>query len=256
MRNITRRGDVMNGLDVAVQKSGIARGDVFRVAYRGFAYFGLASVFGSLLYGFRYDPGASWGNIAFDLALYAGFAVPHLIMTRGWWKRAVWGSAAGSPAERRVYIAVSVVTWLLVIALHRPLPGLAVAAPPAVTFIGAVFFMLSTMAFFQGISFAMVDGLLGVPGSAMSFSHGAETPLLTEGAYAGVRHPMYRAALCVGLSSILLHPHLAQLFWAVLVGGTFVAFIPIEERQLIASRGEAYLEYRRKTPYRLFRGIW
>ena len=43
---------------------------------------------------------------------------------------------------------------------------------------------------------------------------------------------------------------------AVLVGGTFVLFIPIEEQQLVAARGTAYLEYRERTPYRLLRGIW
>ena len=41
-----------------------------------------------------------------------------------------------------------------------------------------------------------------------------------------------------------------------LTGVTFVFFIPIEERQLAAARGEAYLAYRQQTPYRLFRGIW
>lgn len=67
---------------------------------------------------------------------------------------------------------------------------------------------------------------------------------------------MYRAALVGGLCSLLIHPHAAQAFWVVLVGFTFVAFIPIEERQLIAARGEAYERYMRQTPHRLFRGVW
>jgi protein-S-isoprenylcysteine O-methyltransferase Ste14 len=90
----------------------------------------------------------------------------------------------------------------------------------------------------------------------MSHSHGNETPLLTEGAYARVRHPMYRAALFAGLCSVLIHGNVAALFWAVLVGATFLLFIPIEEQQLLAARGTAYLEYRERTPYRVLRGIW
>jgi protein-S-isoprenylcysteine O-methyltransferase Ste14 len=35
-----------------------------------------------------------------------------------------------------------------------------------------------------------------------------------------------------------------------------VLFIAIEEQQLVAARGNAYLEYRERTPYRLLRGIW
>lgn len=90
----------------------------------------------------------------------------------------------------------------------------------------------------------------------MSHSHGEETPLFTEGQYASVRHPMYRAAILGGLCSILIHPNTAQAFWCVLVGGTFVAFVPVEEEQLIEARGEAYRAYQEATPWRIFRGIW
>lgn len=224
--------------------------------YRVFAYFGLASVFGSLLYGFRFDPDAPRVNIAFNVGLYLAFAVPHLIMTRGWFKQAVWGHPSGSPAERRVYITVGIGLWLLVLLLHRPLPGPAFDPPELLRFVGVLGFLLSVVAFFEGSTFAALDGLLGVPGGHMSHSHGSETPLLTEGAYGRVRHPMYRAALCGGLCSVLIHGNVAALFWALLVGSTFVLFIPIEERQLVAARGQVYLDYCQQTPYRLFRGIW
>jgi protein-S-isoprenylcysteine O-methyltransferase Ste14 len=46
------------------------------------------------------------------------------------------------------------------------------------------------------------------------------------------------------------------LLWAILIGGTFVAFIPVEKRQMIAAHGNDYLAYRKKTRYRLFRGLW
>jgi protein-S-isoprenylcysteine O-methyltransferase Ste14 len=102
----------------------------------------------------------------------------------------------------------------------------------------------------------MMDGLLGMPGTMMTHSHGAETPLFTEGQYARVRHPMYRAAIMGGLFSLLIHPHAGQLLWGVLLGGTFVAFVPVEEAQLIEARGDAYRAYMEKTPWRVFRGVW
>jgi protein-S-isoprenylcysteine O-methyltransferase Ste14 len=90
----------------------------------------------------------------------------------------------------------------------------------------------------------------------MRYSHGGETPLLTDGPYAEVRHPMYRAAVLLGISALVMHPNLGQLFWTALVGGTLIAFIPVEEAQLRAARGDDYDRYCAATPYRLFRGIW
>lgn len=233
-------------------------GALYRVVYRAAAYLGLMSVFGSLLYGYRYDAGASWNNLWFNLALYGVFIVPHLVLTRSWYKQAVWGSPAGSPRERRFYILTTIVFWFAVLALHRPIPGpsLVGQVPEVVRFFGVVVFLLCVLLFFQGISFQMIDGLLGVPGSPGSYSHGAETPLFTDGPYAQVRHPMYRAALFAGLCSLLIHPTAGHLLWVLLIGGSFIAFIPVEEAQLIRARGEDYIKYRERTPYRLIRGIW
>jgi protein-S-isoprenylcysteine O-methyltransferase Ste14 len=224
--------------------------------YQLFGYFGLASIFGSMLYGFRFDPSAPQENIYFNLGLYGLFVVPHLVMTRRWFKKAVWGSASGSTGERQVYITISILSWILVFAYHRPIPGPIVWVPEWLRFMGMLGFVLSIMAFFEGVTFPMLDGLLGAPGTSVSHSHGPETPLFTEGPYARVRHPMYRAAIFSGLCSLIFHPQAGQLLWALLIGGTFVAFIPVEERQMIAARGNDYEAYREKTRYRLFRGLW
>ncbi len=67
---------------------------------------------------------------------------------------------------------------------------------------------------------------------------------------------MYQAALCGGACSLLIHPNMAQMFWAVLIGITFIGFVPIEEAQLLDARGDDYRRYQERVPYRLFRGIW
>jgi len=224
--------------------------------YRIIAYFGLASIFGTMLYGFRYDVGAPISNLYWDIGLYVAYITPHLVMTRGWFKWALWGKSGGSLAERRVYITVSSVTWLFVFAIQRPLPGPAVSAPEWLQFAGVLGFLLAMRSFFEGSTIPMLDGLFGMPGSTMSHSHGEETPLLTEGPYARVRHPHYQAVVLACAASLLIHPHAAQLLWAAMIALTFILFIPIEEQQLLTARGQAYRDYQTRTPYRLFRGVW
>ncbi len=241
--------------------SASSAGGAYRTLYRLFGYFGLFSIFGSLMYGFRYNPEAPAMNYGWNVLLYGVFIVPHLIMTRSWWKQMVAGNPAGSPRERRFYIFVTVVTWFAVLALQQPLPGpkLSFGSHPAevlVHFAGIVFFLWTAILFFEGVTMGMIDGLLGVPGAVSAYSHGKDTPLFTEGTYARVRHPMYRAAILAGLCSLLIHPNMAQVFWAGLIGGTFIVFVPIEEAQMIRARGDDYREYQKRTPWRLFRGVW
>lgn len=224
--------------------------------YRAFAYFGLMSLSGSVLFGFRFGPEAVSAGYVWNLLLYAAFIVPHLVMTRSWFKRWVWGNPAGTPRERRVYIVITILTWLAVVAFHRPVPGPFLGLPAWAGFLGVLVFLLGFMMFFEGITRKAIDGLLGVPGAVSAYSHGPETPLFTEGAYASVRHPMYRSFLVMCVGSLMMHPHAGQLFWIVLLVGTFIAFIPVEEAQLIRARGDDYRKYMQQTPWRLVRGIW
>jgi protein-S-isoprenylcysteine O-methyltransferase Ste14 len=224
--------------------------------YRVFSYFGLLSIFGALLFGFHYDAAAPWSNYLFNILLYGAWVTVHLLMTTGAFKRAVYGARIGSAIERQVYIVVTVATWLTVLALHRPVPGIGFELPEVVRFAATVGFVFGVFAFFEGASFGAIDGLLGVPGTTMVLSHGGETPLLTEGQYASVRHPMYRAAIWAGLCGLVLHPNTAQLLWTMFIGATFVGFVPYEEARLLAARGEAYRAYMERTPWRLARGIW
>jgi protein-S-isoprenylcysteine O-methyltransferase Ste14 len=230
--------------------------DVSVRCYRAVAYFGLVSVMASLLFGFRYDPFGYWRYYVFDTLLYLAFIVPHLVFTRAWWKERVWGNVAGHPRERRVYILFTVLTWFALLFVHWPLPGLAFSLPEPLRFAGMVGFLLAMLMFFEGATRASLDGLLGVPGSTMQYSHGEETPLYTEGPYADVRHPMYRAIFLMGGAALIVHPNLAQLFWTLMLGSTFLVFIPVEEEQLLEARGDDYRRYCERTPYRLFRGIW
>ena len=222
--------------------------------YRLFAFIGLMAVPAAFIYGFRHDATAPIENYLYNFILFAAFFAIHWIMMLPAVKRLITGRPEGSAGERRLYIFVSVVTWLAVLALHRPVPGPAYVPPEWLAFLGLCLVLLGVFAFFENMTFAAAEGFFGVPGAAMS--HTVLAPLLTEGSYARVRHPMYRGALAMGLASLLIHPNVAQLFWAGMIGLTFLIFIPIEEAQLLRVRGDAYRRYMEITRYRIIRGVW
>ncbi len=229
---------------------------MFNRLYWLFSHLGLMTLSAAFIMGFRHDPGAPVENLYFNVGLYAAFIAIHIAMTMPAFKRAVFGRPEGSSFERRIYITVSVVTWVGIYWLHAPMPGFAFAAPLWLQYVGLSAVLLSVVAFFEFATFESLGSLLGVPGSELSHSVGSETPLMTEGPYAVVRHPMYRAAVFEVLASLLIHPHAGQLLFAVMVAASFLGFIPFEERQLTEARGDEYPKYARRTPHRVFRGVW
>jgi protein-S-isoprenylcysteine O-methyltransferase Ste14 len=224
--------------------------------YRVFAYLGLMTLVASFILGFRYDPDAPAVYYLYNIALYGAFIGAHLAMTTPAFKKAVYGKRAGTSGERQVYIMVSVATWLAVYFLHLPVPGFGFAPPLWLEFAGLCVVLAGVFVFFEFATIPVVDGLLGVPGAAMSHSVGKETPLMTEGSYASVRHPMYRGAVVYCFGSLLMHPNAGQLLFAFMVAASFVLFVPFEEHQLLKARGKEYQAYMKKTPYRVFKGLW
>ena len=229
---------------------------LLKTGYMLFALLGLMSLSATFILGFRFDPAAPAGNVVFDIELYVLFIAVHIFMTLPAFKRAVYGAPAGTPMERRVYVAVSVITWIAVYWLHKPVPGFGFAAPAWLEFVGLCGILLSLVAFFEFATIERLSMMVAVPGHEVSHSAGMETPLMSEGSYAQVRHPMYRAFFYLAASSLLMHPNTGQLLFAFMVLLSFIVFIPFEERQLVKARGAQYLDYQARVPYRLFRGIW
>jgi protein-S-isoprenylcysteine O-methyltransferase Ste14 len=229
---------------------------MFKRVYWLFGYLGLMTLSASFIMGFRYAADAPLANYAFNILLYAGFVAVHIVMTMPAFKRTVYGDPAGTLTERRIYVSISVVTWVLVYWLHKPVPGFGYDSPDWLAYVGLCAVLLSIVGFFEFATFAGLNSLLGMPGSQLSHSVGSETPLMTDGPYAQVRHPMYRAAFSLAFCSLLVHPHAGQFLFAVMVTASFVGFIPFEEHQLLEARGDQYRTYMAQTPYRLFPGVW
>ena len=226
------------------------------VLYSWFAILGMGVLAASMLMGFRYDPSAPAIQYAYNAGLFVGYMAVHYLMMTPAFKNLVAKSPQGSAGERRFYMFVAIVTWVVLYALHWPLPGIGYELPIWVTYFGYCAFLMSFFAFNEGATFDNLKAFAGAHGTEQTHGAALDAPLQTRGSYASVRHPMYRAAVCLGLSSLLINPHAAQLVWVAIIGVTFVSFIPIEERQLIAGRGDEYRQYMEVTRYRLFKGIW
>jgi len=224
--------------------------------YTIFAFLGGMSFSAAFFMGFRHDPGAPEANILFNLLLFLVFIAVHITMTMPSFKKLVFGRPEGTLFERQVYVTISIATWVGMYWLHKPIAVFGFSSPAWLQFIGYCAMILSIVAFFEFATFEALGGLLGRPGARLSHSAGRETPIMTQGSYASVRHPMYRAAFCISFSSLLVHPNAAQLLFAVLTSAGFLGFIPFEEGQLLRARGDEYRSYMRATPYRVFRGIW
>ncbi|MDP3937807.1 MAG: isoprenylcysteine carboxylmethyltransferase family protein [Deltaproteobacteria bacterium] len=229
---------------------------MFDKFYWLFSHLGLMTFTAAFITGFRLAPDAPAGNAIFNVILYAIFISIHIVMTMPAFKKAAFGDAGGNPRERRIYIGVTVVTWVGLFIIHKPVGGFGFVPPAWIQFIGLCGVLLSVVAFFEFATFEGLGSLVGLPGTELSHTVGAETPLMTEGPYGSVRHPMYRAAFYITFSSLIIHPNAGQLLFAIMVTASFLGFIPFEEHQLIKSRGGRYRAYMQKTPYRVFHGIW
>jgi protein-S-isoprenylcysteine O-methyltransferase Ste14 len=229
---------------------------VFARLYTPFAFFGAMSFSAAFFMGFRNEPSAPASNILCNILLFAVFIVVHIVMTMPAFKKLVFGRPEGTLRERQIYVTISVVTWVGLFWLHEPVGLFGFTSPAWLQFVGYCGMVLSVVAFFEFATFEAIGGLLGLPGTDLSHSVEGEAPILMEGSYASVRHPMYRAAFFITFSSLLVHPNAAQLLFAILASASFLGFIPFEEYQLVKARGDEYRDYMRATPYRVFRGFW
>jgi protein-S-isoprenylcysteine O-methyltransferase Ste14 len=229
---------------------------MFARSYWLFSHLGVMTLTASFIMGFRHSPDAPLGNLWFNLLLYAAFIVVHIVMTMPAFKKTFFGRPEGTVAERQLYVTISIVSWVAVYWLHKPVAGFAFQPPGWLQFVGLCAVLLSVVGFFEFATFEVLGRLLGMPGTELSHTVGTETPLMTEGPYAQVRHPMYRAAVFLTFSSLLIHPNACQLLFAAMTSASFVGFIPFEEYQLLRARGDQYRAYQSATPFRVFRGIW
>lgn len=191
--------------------------------------------------------------ILLSLVLYGAL---HSILASHTVKR--WACRVGGAAARRWYrlgynVIVSV-TLLPVLALVALLPDAPLYAwPGALRWLGYALQGLGVVPMLAGLlqtdlgSFSGFSQARGREDSLCSpDARGRDGQLVTRGLYRWVRHPLYSAGLLI----LWANPVVT---WNVLafnlgITGYLIVGALLEERKLLVEFGQAYADYRRKTP--------
>jgi protein-S-isoprenylcysteine O-methyltransferase Ste14 len=192
--------------------------------------------------------------IQIDLALLAAFIIPHSLMARRGFKR-VWTKIVPQPIERSTYVIVSslllatlIWNWESILEVIWPLEG---------TFLAETndrFRTTFQVLFWAGwainvIAVASLGGsdLLGLRQTWAYFRGREYAPpeFRTPGLYRFVRHPaMLGLLIALWATPVMTLGH--ALFSLVMSLYIFVG-IWLEERDLAALYGDAYVQYKRRT---------
>jgi methanethiol S-methyltransferase len=227
----------------------IAGGGVFAASLIGFGWNLRAG--GSL--GMDAGPwtSAGWRALGGDLALFSAFALHHSVFARLGLKQAL---ARRLPAglERSTYVWISSLLFILTWAWWLPVPGRpwafhGVAALALAVLQGAG--VIVTLAAARRLSIFDLSGVAQVLDAHRPRPEAAGAPLVSDGLYGLVRHPIYLGWLLIVWPAPVMTGTRAA-FAAISTVYLLVA-IPFEERSLRASLGEAYARYRKVVRWRM-----
>jgi methanethiol S-methyltransferase len=179
------------------------------------------------------------------LLITLGYGAVHSLLASYWAKahaRRLLGAAAGT-FYRLFFNTIAVITLLPLVLAPALYPGSILYILRDVTaglaVLGQVISLLLLWGAFRQSRPAEFLGLRPAGAS------GGDDNLVTTGAYAIVRHPLYSTGLC----ALWLTPVMTTGILAFCIGITLYILVgsELEERRLIAEFGDAYRAYRKKT---------